>query len=111
MKYLTILLTLAIPMFSQELSKSYKVSVASLAIATSADIGTSWGLYETREFVGQGKFGPRQAMVSSAYAGAFLGVQYFIVRKWPKSQKVFKYVNFAGAGIEGMQAWKNGRLR
>jgi hypothetical protein len=85
----------------------YKVSVMTLLAAQSADIASSWGKYERNPILGQGQFGKRQVALKGGMAAGGLALELLIIKRWPKSRRVFRWVNFAGAGVVGATAVHN----
>ena len=58
-----------------------------------------------------GRFGARAATVKLGVVGAFVGIQYLIVRKYPRSARAFEKINWAGATVTTRFAVHNYMIR
>jgi hypothetical protein len=79
----------------------WKLSLVPLAASQALDISSSWGMRELNPVLAgpDGRFGARAAAVKLGAVGAFVGVQYLIVKKYPRSARVFEKMNWAGAAL------------
>lgn len=85
--------------------KYWHWSVLAFSAATAADIHSSQGLYEMNPVLGRGPFGGRQAAVKVSITGGLIAAEYFAIRRWPSTEKVFRWVNWLGAaGTAGVAA-------
>lgn len=76
-----------------------------LASATAMDVHSSQGLYEMNPVLGRGPFGGRQAAVKVSIVGGLIAAEYLVIRKWPKTEKAWRWVNWLGAaGTVGVAA-------
>ena len=86
---------------------TYKLSLATLAAGTALDAASSWGHYELNPFLrgGDGRFGARGLAVKGGITVGLVGLQYVMVRKYPRSWRFFSVVNFSmGAAYGGIAA-------
>jgi hypothetical protein len=108
---LTLFLALSLPLCAQE-AKSLRLSQATLMASTVLDVYSSRGLREVNPILGRGDFRmSNQGAKAIGITGALILAESLIVRKFPPSRKVFKYVNFGGSAAHGAAAVHNFRLR
>lgn len=124
MKY-ALLLALAAPMFAQEWStrdlklkvnynpnRSFRVSQGALLASTFADVVSSRGMVERNPVLGRGDFRmARQGARALGISAGVVLVQELIVRRWPSTQRVFKYTNWIGTGGHGVMVLQNWTAR
>jgi hypothetical protein len=101
------------------ISLTWKLSIASLVAANTADILTSRSLqnrgigHETNDLLcdERGRFstGKTVAVKGGIAAGAAL-IEAVVIRKWPKTARFLAVLNFAQAGVAGGSAVSNWRL-
>lgn len=101
------------------ISLTWKLSIASLVAANTADILTSRSLqnrgigHETNDLLcdPRGRFstGKTVAIKGGIAAGAAL-IEMVVIRKWPKTARFLAVLNFAQAGVAGGSAVSNWRL-
>jgi hypothetical protein len=60
---------------------------------------------------GDGRFGAQAATVKLGVVGVFAGVQYLIVRKFPRTASAFAKINWAGAALTSSFAVHNYAIR
>ncbi len=92
-------------------SMLWKVSVASLLIANSADIASSWGKRELNPALAapSTKFGAQSAGLKAAIVGVVFGVEYLAVRRHPSPAlyRTLSILNFCESGVVGGVAAHN----
>jgi hypothetical protein len=101
------------------ISRTWKLSVATLAAAHTADILTSISLqnkgigHETNELLcdERGRLSTTKIIVvkSGITAGAAI-IEALVIRKWPKTTRFLAVLNFTQAGVAGISAVSNWRL-
>jgi hypothetical protein len=101
------------------ISLTWKLSVASLIAANTADILTSRSLqnrgigHETNSLLcdAQGRFSTGKTIAVKGGIGAGAAViEAVVIRKWPKTARFLAVLNFAQAGVAGGSAVSNWRL-
>ena len=92
--------------------KRWAVSLAPLAVSQSLDAASSYGRRELNPLLASsnGGFGMRAAGIKFGVTSALAGVEYFLVRKYPRSAKFFTIVNWTAAGATSALAVHNFRL-
>ncbi len=93
--------------------RRWKVSLIPLAGSQILDVSSSWGMRELNPVLAgsDGRFGAEAATVKLGVAGAFVGVQYLLVRKFPRTARVFSKINWAGAALTSSFAVHNYAIR
>jgi hypothetical protein len=91
----------------------WKLSLIPLAASQALDVSSSWGMRELNPVLAgdNGRFGAQAATVKLGVAGAFAGVQYLIVRKFPRTTRAFAKINWAGAALTSGFAVHNYAIR
>ena len=91
----------------------WKLSLIPLAGSQVLDVSSSWGMRELNPVLAgsDGRFGAQAATVKLGVAGAFVGVQYLVVRKFPRTARVFTKINWAGAALTSSFAVHNYAIR
>jgi hypothetical protein len=102
-----LLLALALPLGATDL---YKASLPLYLGAATADIASSWGLQERNPLLGQGTFGPRQALRSAAITGGVVLGAHLAQRRWPALRRPLGWVLLVATGTRGGVAVHNARL-
>jgi hypothetical protein len=79
----------------------WKLSLIPFAGSQALDVSSSWGRRELNPVLAgdNGRFGAQAATVKLGVAGAFAGVEYLIVRKFPRTAGTFAKINWAGAAL------------
>ena len=86
--------------------KNYRWSLVALSAASTADVASSWGLYELNPVLGNGQFGSRQLAIKAGITAALVGAEALTVRKHPNLRKPFTIVNWTAAGVlSGVVGW------
>lgn len=85
----------------------WRISLIPLAATTYADMQSSHGLVELNPIMGRGIFGWEQTRNKTIAVGVMVGIEYLVVKKWPKSQKVLRWVNFGYSGVTGVVVVRN----
>ncbi len=91
----------------------WKLSLVPLAASQVLDSSSSWGMRELNPVLAgpDGRFGARSATVKLSVVGAFVGIQYLIVKKYPHSARAFEKINWAGAALTSSFAVHNYMIR
>ena len=105
-KILTLTLTAA-SLHAGDLGRSQ----AALLTATGADIASSWGMQERNPVLGTGQFGTAQASKAIGISIGMVLAERALTKKWPQSNKILRWVNWAGVGAHGAAAVHNWNLR
>lgn len=76
--------------------KSWKVSLAPLVASQALDAASSYGLRELNPLLASsnGGFERKAASIKLGVTGAIVGVEYLIVRKYPRSARVISKLNW-----------------
>ena len=82
--------------------KLWIAGVAALAAANVADAASSWGKRELNLILPQQRFGVEDALVKAGIVGAFMGVEYRIVRRHPLLRRKVAAMNLCGAGLDAV---------
>jgi hypothetical protein len=85
----------------QNAQKAWKRSLLPLLASQSLDVASSYGMRELNPMLADstGAFGMRATSVKFGVVGAFIGVEYLLVRKHPGAAKVLSKLNWAAAGV------------
>jgi hypothetical protein len=80
--------------------KKWAISLAPLVASEALDAASSYGLRELNPVLAQpdGRFGMKAACVKFGVIGGLIGVEYLLVRKYPRSAKFFTVINWTTAG-------------
>lgn len=107
------LIAAAKPAQSHEIPKSWKWSLAPLAASQALDVASSYGLRELNPVLAgaDGRFGARAASVKLGVVGAFVGVEYLIVKAHPGAARVLSRINWSGAALTTSFAVHNYSIR
>jgi hypothetical protein len=91
----------------------WKLSLVPLAASQALDMSSSWGMREMNPVLAgpDGRFGARAATVKLGVVGAFVGIEYLIVRKYPHAARAFEKINWAGAVVTTSFAAHNYMIR
>ena len=79
----------------------WMLSVVPLVASEALDASSSWGLRELNPVLAgsDGRFGMKATGIKFSVVGGLVGVEYLLVRKFPRSAKFFSIVNYSAAGI------------
>lgn len=85
----------------QNAQKAWKRSFVPLLASQSLDVASSYGMHELNPVLSDstGAFGMRATSVKFGVVGAFIGVEYLLVRKHPGAAKVLSKLNWAAAVV------------
>jgi len=77
--------------------QSWKISLAALVGSQAADAATSYGMRELNPLLASanGGFEIRAAVTKMGVTGALVGIEYLIVRKYPRSAGVISKLNWS----------------
>jgi hypothetical protein len=80
--------------------KKWAISLAPLVASEALDAASSYGLRELNPLLAQpdGRFGMKAAGLKFGVIGGLIGVEYLLVRKYPRSAKFFTVINWTTAG-------------
>jgi hypothetical protein len=80
--------------------KKWAISLAPLAGSQALDAASSYGLRELNPVLAQpdGRFGMKAVGIKFGVVGGLIGVEYLLVRKYPRSAKFFTVINWTTAG-------------
>lgn len=94
--------------FSRD-DKLYWTSIGALYTAHAIDAHSSWNRPELNPLLQdrQGKFSTSSAAVKFGVVTVGFVIQQLVIKKWPKTQKVFTWINFGQAGGAVIVARKN----
>jgi hypothetical protein len=91
----------------------WKLSLVPLAASQALDASSSWGMRELNPVLAgpDGRFGARAATVKLGVVGAFVGIEYLLVKKYPHAARAFEKINWAGAAVTTSFAAHNYMIR
>jgi len=80
---------------------AWRRSLLPLVASQALDAGSSWGMRELNPVLANsnGRFGAQATAVKFGAVGAFIGIEYLLVKKYPRTAHVFAKLNWAGAVV------------
>src|SRR6266581_8845725 len=80
--------------------KQWAISLAPLLVSQSLDAASSYGMRELNPLLASpdGGFGMKATSMKFGVIGALTGVEYVLVKKYPRSAKFFTIVNWTTTG-------------
>ncbi len=104
---------LDVPTREERAIRQWKLSLIPLAASQTLDVTSSWGMRELNPALAgrDGTFGGQAALMKLGVMGAFVGVEYLVVRKHPHSAAVFQKINWSGAALTSGFAVHNYLIR
>ena len=92
--------------------KQWVISLAPLFASEALDAASSYGMRELNPLLAgsNGGFGMKATVLKFGVAGALAGVEYVLVKKYPRSAKFFTVVNWSTAGVTSGLAMHNFQL-
>jgi hypothetical protein len=89
--------------------RQWAVSLAPLFASQALDAASSYGMLELNPLLASpdGRFGMKATTIKFGVIGALAASEYFLVRKYPRSAKVFTIVNWTTAGATSALAVHN----
>jgi hypothetical protein len=89
--------------------RQWAISLAPLFASQALDAASSYGLRELNPLLASpdGGFGMKATTLKFGVVGALAATEYFVVRKYPRSAKVFTIVNWTAAGATSALAIHN----
>ncbi len=80
----------------QSALKSWKISIAPLVASQALDAASSYGMRELNPLLvsSNGGFEMKAASIKLGVTGAIVGLEYLIVRKYPRSTRVISKLNW-----------------
>jgi hypothetical protein len=93
--------------------RHWEFSLIPLVASQALDISSSWGMRELNPVLAQsnGAFGAKSAVVKAGAIGAFVGLQYLLVRKSPRTARIFEKMNWGGVALTTAFAIHNYAIR
>ncbi len=93
--------------------RRWKISLIPFAASQALDISSSWNMRELNPVLAgsDGRFGAHAATIKIGGASAFLGIQYLVVKKYPRAARVFEKINWSGAALTSSFAIHNYAIR
>ena len=93
--------------------RRWVVSLAPLVASQVLDAHSSWGHRELNPLLADasGGFGMKAAGIKFGTVAAVVGVEYVLVKKYPRTAKFFSIVNVASAGVTSSLAIHNYNLK
>jgi hypothetical protein len=96
----------AAPAFSRDAPvdsgrSAWRRSLLPLIASQGLDAGSSWGMRELNPVLADpsGRFGAKAATVKFGVVGAFIGIEYLVMKKYPRTARVFAKLNWTGAVV------------
>lgn len=89
--------------------RQWAISLAPLFASQALDTASSYGMRELNPLLASpdGSFGVKAATIKFGVVGALAATEYFVVRKYPRSAKVFTIVNWTASGATSALAIHN----
>jgi len=80
--------------------RQWAISLAPLFASEALDAASSYGMRELNPLLASpnGGFGTKATALKFSVVGALAGAEYFLVKKYPRSAKLFTIVNWTTAG-------------
>ena len=77
--------------------RAWKISLAPVVAGQALDVGSSYGMRELNPMLAgpDGRFGAQGAGIKLGATAGLLGAEYLIVRKYPRSARVFSKINWS----------------
>jgi hypothetical protein len=93
--------------------KSWKISLAPLVVSQALDVSSSYGMRELNPLLASanGGFEMKGAAIKLGVTGAVVGVEYLIVRKYPRSARVISRLNWTSGIVTAGFAVHNYAIR
>jgi hypothetical protein len=93
--------------------RAWKRSLIPLAAAHALDMASSYGMRELNPVLaGQdGRFGARSMAIKGGIAAAIVGVEYLLVKKYPRTATVLSKLNWSSSVVTGAFAVHNYAIR
>ena len=79
-------------------STSWKFSVGFMVGGSALDAASSFGRVELDPILGRGNYGARQVGFQAGAMVALPLIERWTIRRWPRSQRTWTYVNYAIGG-------------
>ena len=92
---------------------AWKRSLIPLVASQGLDAASSWGMRELNPLLADpnGAFGGKAVMVKFGATAALIGIEYLLVKKFPRSARMLSKVNWAGAVVTTGLAAHNYSIR
>ena len=93
--------------------RAWEISLAPVLASQALDVASSYGMRELNPLLAgpDGRFGPRAAGIKFSATAGLVGVEFLIVRKYPRSARVFSKINWSASVITTGFAAHNFTLR
>jgi hypothetical protein len=81
--------------------RTWKISLAPVVASQALDVASSYGMRELNPVLAgpDGRFGARGAGIKLSATAGLLGIEYLIVRKYPRSASVFSKINWSASAM------------
>jgi len=81
--------------------RSWRRSLAAVAVSQTLDITSSYRMRELNPLLASsdGRFGAKAATIKAGTAAAVVALEYLIVKKYPKTARVFSKLNWSSAAL------------
>jgi hypothetical protein len=89
--------------------RQWAISLVPLFASQALDSASSYGMQELNPLLASpdGSFGMKATTIKFGVIGALAATEYYVVRKYPRSAKVFTIVNWTAAGATSALAIHN----
>lgn len=96
-----------------EARRSWRRSLAPFLATQALDVISSYGMRELNPMLASpdGRFGSKAATIKIGFSGAVLGIEYLVVRRWPRAGSVLSKINWGGTVLTGSIAAHNFSIR
>lgn len=93
--------------------RRWLISLAPLTASQALDAASSYGMRELNPLLAgaDGSFGTKATAMKFGAIGGLIGAEFLLVRKYPRSAKLFSILNWAAAGTTTAFAVHNFRLK
>lgn len=88
-----------------------RISQLTLAGSTAADLWSSRGGIEADPAIGAGRFGARQVVTSAAITSSIILLENLLAKRYPKSKRLFAWVNFVDGAAHSYAVIHNVRIQ
>lgn len=98
---------------NQDAFRAWRRSLIPLVASQSLDIASSYGMRELNPVLAgsDGRFGVRGLAVKSSVVAGVAGLEYLLVKKWPRSARVLSKLNWSSAIVTSSFAVHNFAIR
>jgi hypothetical protein len=81
--------------------RQWKKSLIPLVASQGLDVASSWGMRELNPVLAdsRGAFGAKAASIKFGATAGLIGIEYLLVKKYPRSARVLAKLNWSGAAL------------